>query len=87
MADRLTWSRRHAGYLARCGEEGQGVVSVMPFRQIDGTDQWTWSLDMLPVDAEPAVFGTVATADEAKAAAERQVASWPVLIEGARRHG
>lgn len=21
MADRLTWSRSHAGYLARCGED------------------------------------------------------------------
>lgn len=87
MAEALTWSRRHDGYIASCGEESQGVASVQRYRQTDGTDQWTWSVDMLPHDAEPCIFGTAATTADAKAAAARQVTNWPQLIEGARRHG
>lgn len=86
MPDSLTWSRHHKGYMASCGEEGQGVVSVWPYRQTDGTTLWGWAVDMLPADAEPSIIGNAATADQAKAAAELQVLEWPLLIEGARRH-
>lgn len=87
MADPLTWSRHHRSYLARCGQDGQGVVTVIPFCQMDGNAQWAWCVDMLPADLEPCIFGTATTAADAKVAAERQVTNWPQLIEGARRHG
>lgn len=79
----LRWVEAGAGYLASCGEHEQGDAII---RDAEGGG-YVWTVDMLPYDMEPAVYGLVDTLDAAKAAAERQVAQWPGLIEGAKRHG
>ncbi len=69
---------------ALCGDELQGIVTAR--LDDDGTGA-TWSLDMLPGDAEPTIRGRAGTFAEAKAAATHQVAEWPALIKGATRNG
>jgi hypothetical protein len=83
MTDRLVWQKQPDGsYAAVCGEEGQGRV-VVACRNL----AWEWSVDMLPDDAEPKIRSgrSCASAFDAMAAAQRQVAAWPVLVDGARR--
>lgn len=82
--DRLYWVRHGAdAFRAVCGGQGQGRVEVRrtPF------GGWGWRLDMLPLDAEPCLRSTRDHASHAAAmmAAERQVAAWPSVIEGAMR--
>ena len=78
MSAGLKW---HAIWRANCGSQGQGRVAVYP-----RGDKWTFVLDMLPGDQEPQIHGALYPTDDfAKLAAERQVAAWPSLVEGARR--
>lgn len=66
---------------ASFGDELQGSAAVGPVE----AGQFRWVVDVLPGDPEDALTGLAPCADTAKAAAERQVAAWPTLIEGARR--
>lgn len=75
------WTEAGAGYIASCGELGQGVMIVAGA----GGGGFAWVVDMLPDDIEPAIIGTAETLAAAQAAAERQAACWPGLIEGAKR--
>ena len=77
----LSWRGTRGFFQAECGSEGQGRVLVY---QRD--DAWSWSVDMLPGDAEPLIVGHgCPSAEEAKDRAAAQVAAWPSLIDGARR--
>jgi hypothetical protein len=82
-APRLFWRQVGDGvFHAAVGEEAQGRAGVRRAR-----DGWRWWLDMLPDDAEPAIFSDrpCATAAAAMERAEAQAAAWPALIPGARR--
>ena len=78
----LAWRHDAHSWVASCGEEGQGVVRVVEYR-----DGWAWTLDMLPGTDEPTIRAVrpLPTQVEAKAEAERQVREWPAPIEGARQ--
>lgn len=78
----IQWRDREGGYCsASVGEHQQGIASAGPL----AAGGYRWLVDMLPGDAERVVTGIAGCATTAKAAAERQVAAWPVVIEGARR--
>ena len=79
----LRWVEAGAGYIASCGEHQQGEVMIRDARG----GGYLWQVDMLPYDMEPTIYGLAGTLEAAKAAAERQVAQWPGLIEGAKRNG
>lgn len=78
----LQWVEAGAGYIASCGEHQQGDAIIHDARG----GGYVWHVDMLPLDMEPAIYGVADTLDAAKHAAERQVAQWPMLIEGAWRY-
>lgn len=83
MTTALQWVEAGAGWIAPCGEHQQGDAII---RDAEGGG-YLWHVNMLPLDMEPAVFGRAETVEAAKAAAERQAAQWPALIDGARRYG
>lgn len=78
----LAWRHDAHGWIARCGEDGQGEVRVLPFR-----GGWIWFVDMLPGTDEDLIIAqdVCAGLEDARIEAERQVQAWPEPIEGARR--
>ncbi|GGJ14046.1 hypothetical protein [Neoroseomonas lacus] len=78
----LYWTRDAHGWIAPCGEEGQGEARVLGY-----SNGWAWIVDMLPGTDEAVITAGRAHAslDEAKRLAEQQVAAWPVPIDGARQ--
>lgn len=82
MTAPLTWTQDAHGWIAPCGEDGQGDARVMPY-----SNGWSWTVDMLPGTDEALITAgrVFAGVDEAKRMAECQVAEWPTPIEGARR--
>lgn len=78
----LAWQQDAHGWVAACGEEGQGEARVAQY--LNG---WAWFVDMLPGTDEAAISAgrAYASIDEAKRMAARQVDEWPTPIDGARR--
>lgn len=80
----LDWTRPNPRlWVASCGSEGQGKVTI----SLRPEGAYRWVVDMLPGTAEPAIGGQAEALEDAQYAAARQVAAWPGVIVGARRHG
>ena len=88
LAPPLKWHEQpwKTCWVASFGEEGQGVATVWHSPQPGEPERYLWCVDVLPADREPQIKGVRIGIDAATSAAERQVAAWPTLIDGARRY-